>query len=74
MIKVCKFGGSSLSDGAQFNKVKGIIEADPSRSVVVVSAPGRRFKEDTKITDLLYLALAHLKYDVPYDNIKAMIC
>lgn len=74
MMKVCKFGGSSLSDGAQFNKVKGIIEADPSRSVVVVSAPGRRFKEDTKITDLLYLALAHLKYDVPYDNIKAMIC
>lgn len=73
MLKVCKFGGSSLSDGAQFAKVKQIIEADDSRRMVIVSAPGRRFSKDTKITDLLYLCHAHLKYDVPYDNVVDMI-
>lgn len=72
-MKVCKFGGSSLSDGRQFAKVKSIIESDPDRSIVVVSAPGRRFSKDTKVTDLLYLSHAHLKYDVPFDNVIEMI-
>lgn len=54
MIKVAKFGGSSLSDGVQFAKVKNIIEQDPGRRVVVVSAPGRRTSDDNKVTDLLY--------------------
>ncbi len=72
-MKVCKFGGSSLSDGRQFAKVKDIIESDSDRSIVVVSAPGRRFSKDTKVTDLLYLSHAHLKYDVPFDNVVDMI-
>lgn len=72
-LKVCKFGGSSLSDGKQFAKVKEIIEADSDRAVVVVSAPGRRFSKDTKVTDLLYLSHAHLKYDVPFVNVIDMI-
>lgn len=51
---VVKFGGSSLSDAAQFRKVRDIIRTDPRRCYVVPSAPGRRFPEDEKITDLLY--------------------
>lgn len=51
---VAKFGGSSLSDAAQFQKVKQIIEKEPSRRFVVPSAPGKRYAQDTKVTDLLY--------------------
>ena len=54
MLKVVKFGGSSLADAAQFRKVAGIIKADPSRRYVVPSAPGKRTKNDTKVTDMLY--------------------
>ena len=64
MQKVVKFGGSSLANATQFKKVKSIIESDKSRSIVVVSALGKRNKEDHKITDLLYLTAAHLKYNV----------
>ena len=64
MLKVVKFGGSSLADAAQFEKVRQIITADPARRVVVVSAPGKRFSADHKITDLLYLCYAHLQYGV----------
>lgn len=53
-IKVLKFGGSSLSDAGQFAKVKAIVLADPTRRFVVPSAPGKRFAQDEKITDLLY--------------------
>lgn len=69
MLKVVKFGGSSLSDGKQFEKVKMIIESDAGRRVVIVSAPGRRNAGDSKITDLLYLCMAHIKYDVSADEI-----
>lgn len=51
--KTIKFGGSSLSDSNQFKKVKEIILSDDSRNLVVVSAPGKRFNGDSKITDLL---------------------
>ena len=51
---VTKFGGSSLADAGQFAKVKAILEMDPARMYVVPSAPGRRFKDDDKVTDLLY--------------------
>ncbi len=51
--KVIKFGGSSLSDSNQFIKVKNIVESEQNRNLVVVSAPGKRFKDDIKITDLL---------------------
>lgn len=58
MIKVTKFGGSSLADAAQFRKVAEIIQADPDRKYVVPSAPGKRFKNDDKVTDLLYKSYA----------------
>ena len=73
MLKVAKFGGSSLSSSEQFEKVKKIINSDPARRVVVVSAPGRQNSEDNKVTDLLYLCNAHLKYEVSYDSIFEMI-
>ena len=53
MIKVVKFGGSSLADAAQFQKAGAIIRADADRRYVVVSAPGKRFPGDSKVTDLL---------------------
>ncbi len=52
--KVVKFGGSSLADANQFKKVADIIHADKTRRFVVASAPGKRFSEDIKITDMLY--------------------
>ncbi|MCL2694723.1 MAG: aspartate kinase [Clostridiales bacterium] len=55
MLRMTKFGGSSLADANQFHKVKAILEADKSRQFVVPSAPGKRFSADEKITDLLYL-------------------
>lgn len=53
MIKVCKFGGTSLADGVQLKKVCDIVLSDQARRIVVVSAPGKRSKQDTKVTDLL---------------------
>lgn len=54
MAKVVKFGGSSLASAEQFKKVGDIIRADQTRRYVIPSAPGKRFKEDTKVTDMLY--------------------
>ena len=54
MSKVVKFGGSSLANAEQFKKVAAMIRADESRKYVVPSAPGKRFKEDNKVTDMLY--------------------
>lgn len=73
MLKVVKFGGSSLADAAQFEKVRQIITADPARRVVVVSAPGKRFSADHKITDLLYLCYAHLQYGVSAEGVFSMV-
>lgn len=53
-IKVVKFGGSSLADAEQFKKVKNIINADPTRLFVVPSAPGKRYSNDIKVTDMFY--------------------
>ncbi len=52
-MKVCKFGGTSLASAEQMQKVANIVMSDAERKIVVVSAPGKRFKEDTKVTDLL---------------------
>ena len=52
-MKVCKFGGSSLANATQLNKVIDIVLSDPARRIVVVSAPGKRYSGDTKVTDLL---------------------
>ncbi len=73
MRKVLKFGGSSMADAAQFAKVRAIVEAEPSRQIVVVSAPGKRTKEDHKVTDLLYLCYAHLKYGVSCEAVFQLI-
>ncbi len=54
MIKVCKFGGTSMADAKAMRQAKNIIESDSARKYVVVSAPGKRFKDDIKITDMLY--------------------
>jgi aspartate kinase len=54
MLKIVKFGGSSLADAAQFRKCADIVNADKDRRFVIVSAPGKRFSEDTKVTDMLY--------------------
>ncbi len=69
MLKVVKFGGSSLASAEQFARVKAIVEADPARKVVVVSAPGKRFGGDTKVTDLLYICHAHIKYNAPFEDV-----
>ncbi len=73
MLKVLKFGGTSMADANQFAKVKSIVESDPSRRVVVVSAAGKRFSEDHKITDLLLLCHAHVKYGVSSEGVFDMI-
>ncbi|MED0658800.1 aspartate kinase [Bacillus smithii] len=52
-MKVVKFGGTSLASGKQIQKVLNIVISDPKRKIVVVSAPGKRFADDTKVTDLL---------------------
>ena len=54
MKKVVKFGGSSLASAEQFKKVGDIIRSDEGRRYVIPSAPGKRFSEDTKVTDMLY--------------------
>lgn len=64
MLKVAKFGGSSMADAAQIRKVCAIIRVDEARKIIVVSAAGKRSKDDHKITDLLYLCYAHIKYGV----------
>ena len=69
MLKVAKFGGSSVAGAEQFKKVKAIAEADPSRLIIVVSAAGKRSSDDHKLTDLLYLCHAHITYGVSCSDI-----
>jgi aspartate kinase len=69
MVKVAKFGGSSVAGAEQFKKVKAIVESDSSRKVVVISAAGKRDSSDHKLTDLLYLCHAHLTYGVSCEDI-----
>ncbi len=72
-IKVVKFGGSSVSDAIQLQKVKDIITADPDRKYVVVSAPGKRYSDDSKITDLLYLCKTHIDHNFTTDHVFQVI-
>ena len=74
MLKVTKFGGSSMASAVQYRKVKDIVLSDSDRQVVVVSAAGKRNKKDHKITDLLYLCHAHVRYGVECDAIFDVIC
>ena len=73
MLKVAKFGGSSMADAGQYLKVRDILLADDARRVVVVSAAGKRDKNDHKLTDLLYLCYAHLQYGVDCTPVFEMI-
>ena len=73
-IKVAKFGGSSVADALQIDKIKKIIEEDGAINYVVVSAPGKRFKEDSKVTDLLYLCKSQIDHKVPFEQVFQVIC
>ena len=72
-IKVCKFGGTSLADPGQFRKIRGIVEADPTRRYLVPSAPGKRSRDDQKITDLLYLCHEHAHQGIAFDEVFGLI-
>ncbi len=74
MLKVLKFGGTSMADANQYKKIKDIVLSDPSRRIVVVSAASTRFSGDSKITDLLYLCHAHIRYGVDFESIFDMVC
>lgn len=73
MIKVVKFGGSSLASAAQFEKVGAIIRSDENRKYVVPSAPGKRFSEDTKVTDMLYACYGAAENDKVFSDILVRI-
>lgn len=72
-VVVAKFGGSSLADADQFRKVKSIILSDNKRKYIIPSAPGKRFKNDFKITDLLYLCHGHVEQGIPFDDVFNVI-
>ena len=73
MIKVVKFGGSSLASAEQFHKVKNIILSDPDRRFVVPSAPGKRDSSDTKVTDMLYHCYSIAEADGDFTEALAQI-
>lgn len=73
MKKVVKFGGSSLADSSQFKKVRSIIEQDPERAYVVVSAPGKRHSQDHKITDLLLMSHQLSSHDLNFEEVFELI-
>lgn len=73
MKKVVKFGGSSLASAEQFKKVGAIITADPDRKFVVPSAPGKRFSDDEKVTDMLYACYAQAEKDHDFTEMLARI-
>lgn len=72
-MKVVKFGGSSMADAGQYRKIRDILMADPERRIVVVSAAGKRFSGDHKLTDLLYLCYAHIQYGVDCSGIFELV-
>ena len=72
-IKVCKFGGTSLADAVQIQKVQSIVRAEPQRRFIVPSAPGKRFAEDRKITELLYLCHARTQQNLDFDEVFEVI-
>lgn len=73
-IKVAKFGGSSVADALQINKIRDIIVNDGDIRYVVVSAPGKRFKEDSKVTDLLYLCKSQIEHNIRFEQVFQVIC
>lgn len=67
-VWVSKFGGTSLANARQIAKVKDIVCSDERRRIVVVSAPGKEHKEDTKVTDLLLTCHALVEQGKPIDE------
>ena len=65
-IKVCKFGGTSMATAKSLRQLKEIILGDEERKFVVVSAPGKRFPADMKVTDMLYVCYAKAKSNEEY--------
>ena len=73
-MKVCKFGGSSVASAEQILKVIDIVASDPARRVVVVSAPGKRFKGDDKVTDMLIsCAVRVLDGDTAAEEVRRVV-
>ena len=72
-VKVVKFGGSSLADGEHFRKVAAIVKAEPERRYVIPSAPGKRFADDFKVTDMLYECYDLVLHDLDYSEVFAKI-
>jgi len=70
---VTKFGGSSLANDEQFRKVRSILELEPTRRYLVPSAPGKRFSDDEKVTDLLYLCHSLVQEGKPFEEEFAKI-
>ena len=73
-IVVAKFGGTSVADAAQIRKVSDIVRNNPERRFIVVSAPGKRFPDDIKVTDLLLncyeKARAGESFDAEFEQIR----
>lgn len=72
-IIVTKFGGSSVADNIQIDKVKDIITSDKRRKYVVVSAPGKRSENDIKITDTLYTCKRNIEENLPFEQIFQIV-
>lgn len=73
-MKVAKFGGTSLASADQIKKVCSIVTSDPERRLIVVSAPGKRYKEDTKVTDMLIAcAKAGLENENAESELQAVV-
>jgi aspartate kinase len=70
---VAKFGGSSAADGIQINKIRTIVGGCQDRRYVVVSAPGKRFSADSKITDMLYLIKTQTDIGAPYEQVLQVV-
>lgn len=72
-IIVAKFGGSSLADSSQFEKVRNIVKADKRRRYIVPSAPGKRNKKDHKVTDLLYMCFQLASHGLNFDEVYKIV-
>ncbi|MCI5698013.1 MAG: aspartate kinase [Clostridiales bacterium] len=72
-IKVAKFGGSSVADSIQIVKTRDIILQDEGRNYIIVSAPGKRYDGDNKITDLLYLCKTHRDHNLPWEQLFEVV-
>lgn len=72
-MKVIKFGGSSVASSGQIRKIFEIIKSDKDRRIVVVSAPGKRFSDDSKVTDLLIAYFTAYKNGQPVENLQEQL-